>query len=302
MFPNLKILQILFFLSLNFLTAQETSSIFILPQQLQWANPALLHTTKNKQLSFLFESQWLGIPRAPRQQSFLFVSKNKNKKVTFGVVLRNRSEFAENQSQMIFQFAFPLQLDETTFLHLGIQGGGKLYDLNFENAQSVDGVNIDPVLKNDTQWIPNAGIGIHFIRKNTFFSVSFPRLLEELLTRHTTPLILQENLFYTIAFGRTYYNLFDVKKFEWEVLFHNLAFGKDTIQIKGNYYLPFTTLYLGFNNLKYSNVGFQLISKGAFQLSYAFEFPLARTLLQPRNNHAILIHLNLLPKTKLNEP
>ena len=90
--------------------------------------------------NLLIDSQWLGVKDAPKQQSLFFESSFENQKINFGALIRNRSRFAENSTQLFIQFAFPIQLTNDSYLHLGVQAGGDFYELNFEYLSSVDGV------------------------------------------------------------------------------------------------------------------------------------------------------------------
>jgi len=211
-----KLLQLTLFctLSISLLASQEVIPIFLFSEQLQWTNPALINVDQRKAFGLLIDSQWLGKPYAPKQQSFFFESQLENKKLHFGSILRNRSSFAENNLQCFVQFNFPIQLNADTFLHLGLQAGGDFYKLNFDNLSSVDGVIRDPVLQKQMRFIPNTGIGFHFQRKNYFLHASLPRLLERYAFKNTSEIFLPNRLHFAIAVGHTFNKLSKQEAFE----------------------------------------------------------------------------------------
>ena len=129
----------------------------------------------------MIDSQWLGVKDAPKQQSLFFESSFENQKINFGALIRNRSRFAENSTQLFIQFAFPIQLTNDSYLHLGVQAGGDFYELNFEYLSSVDGVAKDPLLQKQLRFIPNTGVGFNLQKDPFSLTLSLPGCLKGML-------------------------------------------------------------------------------------------------------------------------
>lgn len=280
----------------NILIGQETSNLLLFSKQLQWTNPSLIGIENDNYFGLLIDSQWLGIKDAPKQQSLFFKTNFENRKISFGGLIRNRSRFAENSTQLFLQLSFPIQLRTDIFLHLGMQAGGDFYELNFEHLNSVDGVAQDPLLRKQLRFIPNTGVGFHLQKKAYFLSASLPRLLERYAFKKVPELFLPDRLYFSLSVGKSFFKFSGTKEFELGLQFHNLDFDSPTIQIKGSYYLTFGTLFLGVNTSKNLGLGFQLFSKGALNLAYSFEFPFQSSSKLRQNNHSLMLQFKIIKK------
>ena len=72
---------------------QEENNLFLLEGQTQWTNPSNTGLTGVSYLSFLIDSQWLGIKDAPKQLSVIFDPFSQTKKLNLGAIIRNRNRF-----------------------------------------------------------------------------------------------------------------------------------------------------------------------------------------------------------------
>ncbi len=298
MFRNLKHKStlLLLLIGIHLLAGQEASNQLLFPKQLLWTNPALVGIEQEKNIGLLIDSQWLGVKDAPKQQSLFFESSFENQKINFGALIRNRSRFAENSTQLFIQFAFPIQLTNDSYLHLGVQAGGDFYELNFEYLSSVDGVAKDPLLQKQLRFIPNTGVGFNLQKGSYFLTASLPRLLERYAFEKVPDLFLPNRLYFTMSVGKNFYRLSGRKEFELGLQFHNLDFDKRTVQLKGSYHLPIGALFMGVNTAKNLGLGFQLYSRGILNLAYAFEFPFQNSTRLRQNNHSLMLQLKFLKK------
>ena len=268
---------------------QEPIILFLFPKQAQGINPALIGIKKEANLRLVIDSQWVGIKDAPKQKTLFFESYSPINKINLGGLIRNRSRFAENNTQFLSQFSYPIQLNSLLTLHLGIQGGGDLYELNFDYLRSVDGVAIDPLLQKNTYFIPNVGIGFHLNTANFFFQGSFPRLLR----RHSIQLFLPNKLYYFSEIGWNSKRMGSSNLLKVSLQFHNLGINKLVFQAKGSFTPRFGEIYLGMNSEKNIGIGFLLHTKRILRLGYAVQFPWAVNADLKRNNHSIYLQFKL---------
>lgn len=273
--------------------SQETSNFLLFSEQLQWTNPALVGLAEQKRLGIMIDSQWLGVKDAPKQQTLFYESFNPSQKLNFGALIRNRSRFAENSTQLFLQFAYPIQLANNTYLQLGAHAGGDFYELNFNYLSSIDGVAEDPLLQRQLRFVPNGGIGIHLKKNKYVFQLSFPRLLERFAFKSIPEVFLPNRFYFSTVLARSFKTILDRELFTLTFQLHNLGLESLLIQLKGSYPLPFGNLLLGVNSTKNSNLGFQLYTQGVFGLAYAFEFPIHSSADLKLNNHSIVVQFKI---------
>lgn len=277
--------------------SQEQTILLLFPKQTQGINPALISIKKETNLGLVIDSQWLGIKDAPKQQTLFFESFSKTKKINFGGLIRNRNRFVENSTQFLGQFSYPIQLNSLLILHLGIQGGGDFYELNFDYLRLVDGVAVDPLIQKKTHLIPNLGIGFHLNAANFSFQGSFPRLLG----RRPIQLFLPNRLYYFSEIGWTSQRIGSSNLLQVSLQFHNLGINEIIAQAKGSFSLRFGEIYLGMNSEKSMGIGFLFHSKRVLSLGYAFQFPFALNSELKLNNHSIYLQFKLKKQNATNE-
>lgn len=141
-------------------------------------NPAFAGITHDYSLTINSRNQWSAIENSPRSQLLTFSSKRKNN-VGLGFSLKSNKAFIESKTLSYIDFSYRLQLSPNSDMYLGLKGGGVFLNTNLNALTSNLSSNIDPALKNYSEFKPNLGIGVLVQLNKTWISLSIPRILED---------------------------------------------------------------------------------------------------------------------------
>ena len=132
-------------------------------EQLQHIDPNVVGSYTHSQLGLYFARQWLGIDGAPNERGLFFNTFSPKNTLKWGVTLRHRSRFTENNTAFMVQFSYPIGLSQNTKLLLGMQGEIDFYRMDFSSLRTVDGVLGDLLLERQSYFQPNVGLGLNLL-------------------------------------------------------------------------------------------------------------------------------------------
>lgn len=142
-------------------------------------NPAYAGSREVISIAALHRTQWLGIDGAPSTQN-LSLHAPVWRRVGLGLTINN--DAIGNGTVQVTEFngifSYTLPLNDETLLAFGMNFGGSLNEVNLSNLVISGGANGSQ----QSQFVPNLGVGFFLRNPNYYFGVSVPRLLENLIT------------------------------------------------------------------------------------------------------------------------
>lgn len=274
------------------LNGQRDGMQMLFPQQFNLLNPARIGLLNHTLLGADFNTQWLGISGAPRQQFLFFEIPNTSKKSSYGALLSNYNSFTESRVQLLGQFSYWIRLNKNSLLRMGIKAGIENTSFNFEELKSVDKVAQDPLLKNQSFLNPNLGIGAYLIVKNYFISIALPRLLQYLRSKNKQEFAFSKRLFFLLRSGRKV-QLSQRWLLKLSAMVYNFDYSPLTFQFQSSIHHQWGGLYLSFKAQKAMTVGVLFHEKKFFSMGYSYQFNL-----DPKNhlhgkNHSLTLLFRL---------
>ncbi len=184
-------------------------------------NPAYAGSRDALTVTALHRSQWVDFKGAPMTQTLTLHSPLKNEHIGLGLSVMNDKIGPTNNTSVLADFAYILQLTEKSKLSFGLSGGINIFQANL-NSLNLD-VEGDPVFSNNisNKITPNFGFGAYYYRERFYAGLSVPYLLQnsysEISQINGNTLIAKEQRHYFFIAGA----LFDITK--------NLAFKPTTL-------------------------------------------------------------------------
>lgn len=125
----------------------------------------------------LYRTQWVGSVGAPSTGS-LFIHWPLTNKIQTGLsIVNDQIGDVVNESNVYADFAYVLQLGETTKLSLGIKAGATFFSTDFNGFIYSDDLP-DPAFANNlSRTFPNVGVGAFYFGDNYYLGFSAPNLL-----------------------------------------------------------------------------------------------------------------------------
>ncbi|NER12907.1 type IX secretion system membrane protein PorP/SprF [Leptobacterium flavescens] len=166
---------VLFLLITGYLHAQQDPNYVFYRYNMNVINPAYAGSDGIADITSNLRSQWQGIEGAPRTQT-LSAATPFSDRVGLGLSLVNDKTFIERQTAVFIDFSYKLQLDRETSLFMGLKAGGNFFDVNAAGLQTFNRV-VDPLLRDESRFNPNLGLGFYLKNEKYFVSLSSPRIL-----------------------------------------------------------------------------------------------------------------------------
>ena len=157
------------------LQAQQDPNYVFYRYTMNVINPAYAGADGVTSFTFNLRSQWQGVESAPRTQTF-FASTPFNERVGLGISAVNDRTFIERQTAVFLDFSYKLPLSDETDVFFGLKAGGNFFDVNASGLQTFNIVQ-DPLLRDESRFNPNIGIGVLLQHESYFVSLSAPRIL-----------------------------------------------------------------------------------------------------------------------------
>lgn len=272
---------------------QDENNLFLLEGQTQWTNPSNTGLNGVSYLSFLIDSQWLGIKDAPKQQSVIFDSFSQSKKLNLGAIIRNRNRFGEQNIQTLLQSSFPVQINKKTRIQLGLQIMGDFFSSEYQYLRSVDGIQKDPLLQQQKRFVPNVGVGFSLVKNNFWIKGSVPRLLDPLMIRNKPTIFLRDQLHFFTEIGTQLSDEQPLYAVRISACLHNLAYDQLTLQLKGTLALRIGEVLVGLNSSKNLGTGFQFSLQDFFGVGYFLQFPIFTSTALNKTNHSLSLRFKI---------
>ena len=158
--------------------AQQEATYTLYRYHMNILNPAVTGTQGAPYLNMSLRSQWAGVEDAPETQAISVGLPHKNnKRLGTGFTVVNDKSFVENHTQFFLDFSYRLPLAQDRTLFLGLKAGGTSNRLTAASLKAYGTPTADPLLYDDSSFIPNVGVGLYYHSSKYFLSLSVPRLL-----------------------------------------------------------------------------------------------------------------------------
>lgn len=163
-------------LTVGSLSAQQDPNFTFYRYNMNLINPAYAGAKGVTDIGVGIRSQWASVEGSPETQTVFFGTPVRNN-LGVGISILNDKTFIENQTSVMLDFSYHLQLSENTHLFLGIKAGLNSYKVNTDGLITYS-IQSDPSLTNISgNFSPNIGTGAYLKGKSFFASLSVPRIL-----------------------------------------------------------------------------------------------------------------------------
>ncbi len=167
---------------------------------LQVVNPGFAGSENIGKILLVSRDQWVSIPGAPVTRSLSYTTPA-NEKVGLGLSVMYDKIGPQKQTGIYFDYAYFLRLNEKFKLGMGLKGGVTFYRANLTDLITIDP---DPIYTRDIykKFLPNLGIGIYAFSDNSYYGISVPKLIENVISRddYQTDYVNKEEVhFYAVA-------------------------------------------------------------------------------------------------------
>ena len=203
----------IFFISMQ-LCAQQDSYLSLIQFQMPLINPAYAGAEGDQMFSIHSRNQWSNMDMSPRTLSMVYsVARKKN--VGLGLSVVSDKLFIEKQTLVALDFSYKLKLNNESKLYLGLKGN--INSFHADTSDLIDYSTIeDPAKRNLSRVTPNLGIGILYVHKRNWFSLSSPRLFQS--KRDAEIHVLTQNRIHFYLGGGIQFKLNDLVALEPQVL------------------------------------------------------------------------------------
>lgn len=144
-------------------------------------NPGYAGSNEAGKFLMVARSQWVSFDGAPETRSFSYNTAVDEKNVGFGISVLSDKIGPLKNTGVYADYSYLLKISDEFTLGLGIKGGVSFYRANLSGLDVIDP---DPIFDNDIyeNFLPNVGVGFFLYSDNTFFGVSAPQLIENIIT------------------------------------------------------------------------------------------------------------------------
>jgi len=141
-------------------------------------NPAYAGSRDALTLTLLHRSQWVDFKGAPVIQSVTLHSPLKNDHYALGLSLLNDKIGSTNNTSMVGDFAYRMDLTKKSKLSLGLSAGVNIFQARLSSLQ-LDQAD-DPTFQNNiSNYVtPSVGFGAYYSRERFYAGISTPNLIQ----------------------------------------------------------------------------------------------------------------------------
>lgn len=140
-------------------------------------NPAYTGSRECFSSILLYRNQWMGFDGAPVTQTLSSHAPFKDEKNAAGIFLFHEKIGVTDYYEIYGNYAFRFKLGNGK-LSLGLKAGATFYQGNFANISAEpDNLNNDMLLVNESEILPNFGVGIYYFSDRFYAGASVPKLL-----------------------------------------------------------------------------------------------------------------------------
>lgn len=308
----LKFLVVITILLSNVLFAQQDAQYTQYMYNTIVVNPAYAGSRGVLNFTGLHRSQWVGLDGAPRTQT-LSIHSPLGERVGLGGSIVHDEIGPTQETYANVDFAYAIPTGEKGKLALGIKGGLRIFDVNFNRLDIFQDGDFALTNNIEDQLSPTIGVGLFYYTDKFYFGLSAPNLLEtshldreKLGNSASSSQLAEERINYYITAGRTF-DITDNVKFK-PAIFSKLVLGAPLqVDVTANFLL-YEKLTLGvayrWSAALSALVGFQIsdttmigfaydrettelgnseINDGSYEIFMRFElFRKARRIITPR--------------------
>jgi type IX secretion system PorP/SprF family membrane protein len=147
---------------------------------LQVLNPGYAGSQGIGNILMVARSQWVEFDGAPATRSFTYNTSYDEQNVGVGFSLMSDQIGPLKQTGFYADYSYFLPVSQKFKLGLGLKGGVSFYRANLVALQTVDS---DPVFNHDIyeNFLPNVGVGLFLFSETTYFGVSVPKLIDNII-------------------------------------------------------------------------------------------------------------------------
>jgi type IX secretion system PorP/SprF family membrane protein len=262
-------------------------------------NPAYAGSRDALTVTALYRSQWVDFKGAPVNQTITMHAPLQNQHIGLGLAISNDKIGPINNSSIVGDFAYRMNLSKKSTLALGLSAGINIFQANLSalqlNQQS------DPTFQNNinNHITPNIGFGAYYYREHFYAGVSSSNLLQNNYSSITqangVALIGQEQRSYYLIAGAVF-NLGDDVAFKPTTLVKVTAAAPVEIDVTASFIIM-KRLLLGAmyrtGDAVGALVGFYATPQ--FYLGYSYDFSYGlKTPLYNMGSHEIILRYDFL--------
>lgn len=141
-------------------------------------NPAYAGSRDALTATVLHRSQWVSFKGAPVTQTLTMHAPVQNRKIGLGLSAVNDVIGPVKATAVYGDFAYSMQLNESSKLNLGLKGGIDLMQIGLASLLLDQGSDPSFSTNISSKPLPNFGFGAYYHRSKFYAGVSVPRLLE----------------------------------------------------------------------------------------------------------------------------
>ncbi len=262
-------------------------------------NPAYAGSRDALTVTALYRSQWVDFKGAPVNQTITMHAPLQNQHIGLGLAISNDKIGPINNSSIVGDFAYRMNLSKKSTLALGLSAGINIFQANLSalqlNQQS------DPTFQNNinNHITPNIGFGAYYYREHFYAGVSSSNLLQNNYSSITqangVALIGQEQRSYYLIAGAVF-NLGDDVAFKPTTLVKVTAAAPVEVDLTASFIIM-KRLLLGAmyrtGDAVGALVGFYVTPQ--FYLGYSYDFSYGlKTPLYNMGSHEIILRYDFL--------
>jgi len=175
-------------------------------------NPAYAGSRDALTVTGLYRSQWVNMKGAPIDQTITMHAPIKSEHIGMGFSVSNDKIGPTNNTSMVVDFAYRMNLTKKSKLALGLSGGVNIFQANLSSLQLDQ--QSDPTFQNNitNKITPNVGFGAYYSRERFYAGASVSNLIQNKYSSLSQPngqdLIAQQQRHYYLIAGAVF-NLAD---------------------------------------------------------------------------------------------
>ncbi|MDA3833676.1 MAG: type IX secretion system membrane protein PorP/SprF [Spirochaetales bacterium] len=150
-------------------------------------------------------NQWVSFEGAPRTRTLSFHTPLKGEKIGLGFSIMTDRIGPLRQTGLYFDYSYSLRTNSDYKLNLGLKGGFSFYRAALTELSTV---YPDPIYERDIykNFLPNFGVGAFLYSDDTYFGLSAPKLIENIITRedYQTEYVNKEEIHLYLMAGKKF--------------------------------------------------------------------------------------------------
>ncbi len=148
---------------------------------LQIVNPGFAGSKNSGNVMLVSRNQWVSLSGAPVTRSLSYNTPTSDK-VGIGFSLLYDKIGPQKQTGAYFDYSYFLRISDNFKMGMGLKGGVTFYRADLTSLVTIEQ---DPIYSRDIykNFLPNLGVGLYAFSDNTYFGISAPKLIENVINR-----------------------------------------------------------------------------------------------------------------------